>query len=127
MGTRPGRVQEAIRQEVATIIQNEIKDPRIGFLTVTKVELSKDLRHARVYFSTLGETKDKQLALKGLNSAKGYIKGRLSDKIKLRYMPDIAFRIDDTLEHTQRIFELMNRINKEKKDDEENPGRDKEA
>jgi ribosome-binding factor A len=127
MGTRPGRVQEAIRQEVATLIQNEIKDPRVGFLTVTKVELSKDLRYARVYFSTLGETKNKELALKGLNSAKGYIKGRLSDRIKLRYMPEIVFKIDDTLEHTQRIYELMNRIKKEKPGDEKSDRGDRET
>ena len=71
---RSERVQEAIRQEVSRIVQLEMKDPRLGFITITKVELTKDLRHARVYFSVLGENKDKHLTLKGLNSAKGYIK-----------------------------------------------------
>ncbi|MDP2913589.1 MAG: 30S ribosome-binding factor RbfA [Candidatus Omnitrophota bacterium] len=107
---RPGRVQEAIRQEVSKILQNHIKDPRIGFLTITKVELTDDLRYARVYFSILGEDKEKALALKGLNSAKGYIKGLLSDKIKLRFMPNIEFKIDNALEHTRRIYSILDRL-----------------
>ena len=66
---RPERVQEALRQEISLIVQTEIKDPRIGFITITKVELTKDLRYARIYFSILGDAKSKHLALKGLNSA----------------------------------------------------------
>ena len=94
-----------------------MKDPRIGFITITKVDLTKDLRYARVYFSVLGEHKDKLLALKGLNSAKGYIKGILSDKIKLRFMPDIEFKIDESLEHTKHIFELLDKLKKERRDE----------
>ncbi len=112
---RQGRVQEALRQEISRIVQCEIKDPRLGFLTITKVDLTNDLRYARVYFSVLGELKDKELALKGLNSAKGYIKGLLADRIKLRFMPEIAFRIDDSLEHTQYIYDILNKLKKEKK------------
>lgn len=113
MGARPERVQEAIRQEISKIVQNEIKDPRLGFLTITGVELTKDLRYARVYFSTLGETKDKVLALKGLRSAKGYIKGRLADKIKLRFMPEIEFKIDESLERTKKIYDILDKWHQE--------------
>ncbi len=113
---RPERVQEALRQEISRIVQTEIKDPRLGFLTITGVELTRDLRYARVYFSVLGEEKDKKLALKGLNSAKGYIKGLLSDRIKLRYMPNIEFKIDESLEHTNKILDILNKIKKEKPD-----------
>ena len=116
---RPERVQEALRQEISRIIQNEMKDPRIGFLTITRVELTKDLRFAKVFFSILGEDKHKHLALKGLNSAKGYIKGILSEKIKLRYMPEIVFKIDDTLEHAQHIFDILNNLKKERKERED--------
>jgi len=139
---RSGRVQEAIRQEVSRIVQNEINDPRLGFTTITKVELTNDLRHARVYFSVLGEDKDKLLALKGLNSARGYIKGLLSDRIKLRFMPDIGFKIDEAMEHTKRIHDILDkiktlrqaqglypeqgrRIKREKRDEKDNRG-DKE-
>ncbi len=119
---RPGRVQEALRQEISRIIQTEIKDPRIGFLTVTQVELTPDLRYAKVYFSVLGEDKDKSLALKGLNSAKGYIKGLIADRIKLRFMPEISFRIDNSLEHTRNISDILNKIKKEKKNEEGDRG-----
>lgn len=111
---RPGRVQEALRQEISRIIQSEIKDPRIGFLTVTQVELTPDLRYAKIYFSVLGDDKDRELALKGLNSAKGYIKGLISDRIKLRFMPEISFRIDKSWEHTRNIDDVLKKIKKEK-------------
>lgn len=124
---RSGRVQEAIRQEVSSIIHSQIRDPRLGFLTITGVELTKDLRYARIYFSVLGGDKEKKLALRGLNSAKGYIKGLLGDRIKLRYMPDIEFKIDETLERTRHIYDLFEKIKKEKKDDTGSDSGDKEA
>jgi len=117
MSIRPERVQEAIRQEISRIIHKEIKDPRLGFITITKVELTKDLRYARVYFSVLGEYKDKALALKGLNSAKSYIKGLLSDRIKLRLMPEVIFHIDDSLEHAKKIYDILEKLKKERGDD----------
>jgi ribosome-binding factor A len=85
-------------------------------MTITSVELTRDLRYARVFFSVLGEDKDKKLALKGLNSAKGYIKGLLSDRIKLKFMPDIEFKIDESYEKTKKIFDILDQINKEKRD-----------
>jgi len=126
---RPERVQEAIRQEISMIVQGQIKDPRIGFITITKVDLTKDLRYARVYFSVLGKGADKNKALKGLNSAKGYIKGLVADKIKLRYMPEIAFAIDTTMEHTQQIYDILDSIKKPKEetDDGESNKGDKET
>ena len=120
MSQRPERVQEALRQEISRIVQNEIKDPRLGFITITGVELTKDLRYAKVYFSVLGELKDKKLALKGLTSAKGYIKGLISDRIELRYMPELEFKIDETLEHTKKIYDLLDKIKKEKLDERDN-------
>ncbi|MFA5142733.1 MAG: 30S ribosome-binding factor RbfA [Candidatus Omnitrophota bacterium] len=119
---RSERVQEALRQEISRIVQGEMKDPRLGFITITKVELTKDLRYSRVYFSVLGEEKDKKLALKGLNNAKGYIKGLLSDRIKLRFMPEVAFVIDESLEHTKHIYDILDKIKKERKDETGNRG-----
>ncbi len=125
---RSERVQEAIRQEVSRIVQLEMKDPRLGFITITKVELTKDLRYARVYFSVLGENKDKHLTLKGLNSAKGYIKGLLSDRIKLQFMPEISFTIDQSIEHTKHIHDILEKLKKEKeKNDERSDRGDKKA
>jgi ribosome-binding factor A len=111
---RSERVQEALRQEISKIVQQEIKDSRIGFITITKVELTPDLRYAKVFFSILGETKDKHLALKGLNSAKGYIKGLIADRIKLRFIPELTFKIDESLAYTQDIYNLLEQIKKRK-------------
>ena len=110
---RSERVQEALRQEISNIIHDEIKDPRIGFLTITKVELTKDLRHAKIYFSILGDAKDNSKALQGLNSAKGYIKNIVAERIKLRFVPEIAFKVDESLHYTQEIYDLLSRIRKE--------------
>jgi ribosome-binding factor A len=117
MAQRPERVQEALRQEISSIIHDNLSDPRLGFLTITKVELTKDLRYARIYFSVLGEMKDKRLALKGLNSAKGYIKNMISEKIKLRFMPEIIFKIDESLEHTKQVHDILDKLKKEKSDE----------
>jgi ribosome-binding factor A len=123
MGTqRPERVQEAIRQEVSKIVHDEIKDPRLGFITITAVELTRDLRYARIYFSVLGGDKAKHLALKGLISARKYIKGLLADKINLKFMPEIEFKIDESLERTQHIYDLFEKIKKEKRDAEGDRG-----
>ena len=115
---RPGRVREALRQEISKILQEEVKDPRIGFITVTRVELTDDLRFARIYFSVLGEKKEQYKALKGLNSAKGYIRNQIADRVKLRLVPDIRFMVDDTLGRAQAIYDLLDKIKKDKKHDE---------
>ena len=123
---RPERVQEALRQEISKIVHNELKDPRLGFMTITKVELTKDLRYAKIYFSVLGEPKDKKLALKGLNSAKGYIKNLISRNVKLRFIPEIEFKVDDALEHTKLIYDILDKIKRER-EDEKNNRSDREA
>ncbi|MDD3906332.1 MAG: 30S ribosome-binding factor RbfA [Candidatus Omnitrophica bacterium] len=119
---RPERVQEALRQEISKIVQGEMKDPRIGFITITKVDLTKDLRYAKVYFSVFGEDKDKKLALKGLNSAKGYVKGLIADRINLRFMPEIVFMVDESIEHTKHIYGILDKIRKEREGAEEEQG-----
>lgn len=111
---RPERVQEALRQEISIILQRGLKDPRIGFITITRVELTRDLRYAKIYFSTLGDEKKRRLALKGLKSAKGYIKGMLAEKIKLRYMPELDFRVDNSVEYASTISSILDRLKKEK-------------
>ncbi|OGW84538.1 MAG: ribosome-binding factor A [Omnitrophica bacterium RIFCSPLOWO2_01_FULL_45_10] len=114
---RPGRVQEALRQEISRIVQNEVKDPRLGFITITNVEITRDLRYAKVYFSVLGESKDKRLTLKALNSAKGYMKNLISERIKLRFMPEIVFKIDESFADTKKITDILDNLKKEKRDD----------
>ena len=113
---RPERIQEALRQEVSRIVHHELKDPRLGFITITGVELTKDLRYAKIYFSVLGDSKKKRLALHGLNSAKGYIKNLIADRIKLRLMPELDFRIDESFEEIKKIHEILDKLKKEDKE-----------
>ncbi len=123
---RTGRVQEALRQEISKIVQQELKDPRLGFITITHVELTKDLRFAKVFFSVLGTQKEKVKTLKGLVSAKGHIKGLLADRVKLRYMPEIVFKLDESYEHAQEIYDILGKLKKERKDESGDRG-DQEA
>ena len=110
---RSERVQEALRQEISRIVHGELKDPRLGFITITGVQLTRDLRYAKVYFSVLGEAKDRSLALKGLNNAKGYIKGLIADRINLRFTPEIDFRIDEFFDEARKIRGVLDILKKE--------------
>ena len=116
---RSERVQEALRQEISRIVHGELKDPRLGFITITGVQLTRDLRYAKVYFSVLGEAKDNSLALKGLNSAKGYIKGLIADRINLRFTPEIDFRIDEFFDEARKIRSVLDILKNERSEKDE--------
>ncbi len=107
---RTARVADLVKQEVSQIIQHEMKDPRIGFVTVTSVEVSIDLRHARVYFSVLGSKADQEESLEGLERAKGYIRTQLGRRITLRHIPELLFRYDESFDYAQRISNVMRSI-----------------
>jgi len=127
MGIRPERVQEAFRREISSIIQKEIKDPRMGFITVTKVEVSKDLKNAYVYYSVLNQ-KEEMNTMHALRSSKGYIRKLVGDRIKMRYVPDITFRLDKSMENTRRVYDILDKIKKEKPDEHREDDRsDKEV
>ncbi|MBI3755088.1 MAG: 30S ribosome-binding factor RbfA [Deltaproteobacteria bacterium] len=107
---RPERVGEEIRKEIAVMLFEEIHDPRIGFVTITKVAVSKDLRQAKVYFSIMGSNEEKKKTTEGLQSASGYLKREIGKRLKLRYFPDIVFKFDDSLEYASRIEEIIKEI-----------------
>jgi ribosome-binding factor A len=109
---RKERVEGLLQQVVCEILR-EIKDPRIGFMTVTGVKMSPDLRHARVYFSVIGDDQARENTLKGLRSATGFIRTELGRKIRLRYTPEIDFTVDSSLEHGMKIFGLLKQIERE--------------
>lgn len=112
---RVERVARAIKEEVSKIIQEEVKDPRIGFITITDVELSDDLRHAKVFVSVYGDEskKEKEKALRGLSSAAGFIRKEMGKKIKLRYTPEVVFKWDRSIERGAHIEELLRQIKQE--------------
>lgn len=101
---------EAIKEEVSLIIQKEVKDPRIGFLTVTAVELSNDLRHAKIFISVYGGQEEKSKALKGLQSATRFIRREVGRRVKLRYTPEIIFKWDESVEKGAHIDDLLRQI-----------------
>ena len=94
------------------MIQDGIKDARIGFVTVTKVKLSRDLRHAQIFVNILGNEKEGKKTLIGLNNASGFIRTQIKDKIRLRYTPEIFFRYDDSLDYAMHIEELLRETKK---------------
>lgn len=110
MHQRPERVGEAIKEEISDILRNEIKDPRIGFVSVVEVEVSPDLRHAKVYVSVLGDEEARVQSLKGLESATGFIRSEIGRRIRLRHTPEILFRLDKSIEHGVKIARLLNEI-----------------
>ncbi|MFD2670057.1 30S ribosome-binding factor RbfA [Marinicrinis sediminis] len=112
---RVGRVGEQIKKELSMLIQTELKDPRVGFITVTGVEVTNDLSLARVYLSVLG--KDEQIAatLKALDHAKGFLRSEIGKRVRLRHTPVIEFRFDSSIEYGSRIEALLQEINE--KDD----------
>ncbi len=116
---RTDRVEEEVKKIVGTLIDNGIKDPRVnGLISVTKVEVSKDMKYCKIYVSMLG-TKDKEEALKGLESAKGVVRKEIGDKIRTFNTPEVKFIYDDSMEYGQHIDNIINSLNISH-DDEEN-------
>jgi len=112
---RPNRVGGAIQEEISRLLLREIKDPRIGFVTITRVKVSKDLRVVTVFFSVLGDQSVRADSLTGLNSAKGFMRRELGRRLRLRYVPDIVFSFDPSLEHMSRLAELIHQIHEDEK------------
>lgn len=108
---RVGRVGEQIKKELSLIIQSELKDPRIGFITVTGVEVTNDLSQAKVYLSVLGSEEQKEETLKAIAKAKGFLRSELGRKISLRHTPELIFKFDSSIEYGSRIEKLLESIN----------------
>ncbi|MBI4685494.1 MAG: 30S ribosome-binding factor RbfA [Nitrospirae bacterium] len=106
---RSQRVGDLIREEVADIIMNKLKDPRIGFVTVTGVKITEDLKIATVYISIL-KKEEKESTLDILNSAKGFVRAELSKRVRMKFIPTLTFRIDEAIEYGNRIESLLKEI-----------------
>jgi len=108
---RADRLGPLIRQEIAQMLERgRIHDPRLKKITITKIDMTEDLKLARVFFSLIGKEEDIKNALQGLISAKGMIKKLIGEKIYLRYVPDLEFHYDKGLEYSQRVDDLIKRI-----------------
>ncbi len=106
-GKRLDRVNQLIREEVSMLLQRELKDPRLGFVTVTEVEVSKDLRQAKIFVSVLGDEAKWTASLQALESARGFVRNWLRQHLDLRVTPELLFRPDRSMEHAARIQKLL--------------------
>src|SRR3984957_7086152 len=107
---RMRRVDEAMRAVLSDAIATGLKDPRVGFVTVTGVKTSPDLRHARVFVSVLGSEPERADSLQGLRSAHGYLQRRLADELTLKHTPSLSFHYDESVDHGMRISALVNQL-----------------
>ena len=105
---RSRKIEELIKVKLSSLLLKDLKDPRLdAFITILKVSLSKDGRSAKVLVSIIGSDKEKQAALRGLESARGYIQKKLSKEMRIRYIPHLIFRLDDTTEDTVRLVHKL--------------------
>ena len=118
---RQRQVAELLHKELSLLLQHETKDPRVGFITVTGVDISPDLKLARVYVSVLGDKADAKETIAGLTNATGYFRYKLGQSISLRHIPELAFKLDTSLEHGLRIESLLDKIREEATDQTPGP------
>lgn len=113
MTHRPEKVEQFIKEELSLILQRDVRDPRIGFVSVTDVEVSQDLRHARIFVSVLGTPEEKAATMAGLSSASRYIRRGLGQRLQMRFTPDITFRLDESIERGSRVMKLLGEVENE--------------
>jgi ribosome-binding factor A len=106
---RMRRVDELVRAVISDAIAKDLKDPRVGFVTVTAVKTSPDLRHARVYVSVLGDEQGRSETLEGLRSAHGFLQGRVAAELPLKHTPTLTFKYDESVDRGMRISRLIER------------------
>ncbi len=111
---RLDRLAEEIKREISAILTEEVKDPRISMVSVTRVEVSNDLGSARVMLSVLGDEKKQAEVMQALEKARGFIRTELSNRIRLRQTPEINFRLDRSIEHSIRISSIINELNSDR-------------
>ena len=116
MTRRQRQVADFLRDEVSEIIQRELKDPRLGFVSITRVEMSPDLRYATVYVSIFGIDEERRDALGALQGAAGFIRHILKPRMRIRHVPELTFRLDRSMEHAEQIARTLNAIRSEPAD-----------
>jgi ribosome-binding factor A len=116
--TRQRRVQELLVQEISDIVRRDLKDPRVGFLTITDAEVTPDLRHARVYFTVLGDHTQREETEKALKRAAGFIRAEFARRAQMRFVPELRFDYDAALERGTRIHELLEQVRRDERQDD---------
>lgn len=120
MRVRSNRVGEQIKKELGDILQRELKDPRIGFVTVTGVEVTGDLQQATIYISVMGSDEEREGSLRGLEKAKGFIRSEIGKRIRLRHTPELLFKQDESIQYGNRIEKLLKEVKRSESTTDDN-------
>jgi ribosome-binding factor A len=107
---RQAQVAEFLRDEVSEIITREMKDPRLGFVSITRVELSPDLRYAKVFISVFGSEEEREATLRALTGAAGFVRYQLKPRMRIKHVPEISFHMDRSMEHAEEVARTLNKI-----------------
>lgn len=107
---RQEKLGELIAAELSELLRTRVKDPRVGFASITRVEVSGDLRHAKVHVSVMGSHEEQAATMKGLKNATGFLRHELATRLVLRYMPELVFKLDTSIEEGARILELIHKV-----------------
>lgn len=110
---RQEKLGELIAAELSELLRTRVKDPRVGFASITHVEVSGDLRHAKVFVSVMGSAEERVETMKGLKNATGFLRHELATRLVLRYMPELVFKLDNSIEEGARILALINQVERE--------------
>ncbi|GJL80078.1 MAG: ribosome-binding factor A [Nitrospinaceae bacterium] len=111
---RSQRIQELLLEEISKLIQHGLKDPRIGFATITQVDVSDNLKHANIYVSVMGTDQEKEDTLEALRNARGFIRNTLGKNLYLRYIPELDFKRDDTQNRVDKISKILKDLHLER-------------
>jgi ribosome-binding factor A len=109
-GSRPERVADSIRAEVSTMIARELHDPGVGFVTITRVQVSPDLQHARVFYTSLGDAAARKTTARALDRAAGFMRRQIGQRLRLRRAPEVTFEFDESIGHQDRVEQLLREI-----------------
>lgn len=110
---RQEKLGELIAAELSDLLRTRVKDPRVGFASITRVEMSGDLRYAKVFVSVMGDSEEQKETMKGLKNANGFLRHELASRLTLRFMPELVFKLDHSIEEGSRILELINKVERE--------------
>ena len=110
---RQEKLGELIATDISDLLRTRVKDPRVGFASITRVEVSGDLRHAKVFVSVMGNSEEQKETMKGLKNASGFLRHELASRLTLRYMPELIFKLDHSIEEGARVLELIQQVEQE--------------
>lgn len=118
---RQEKLGELIAAELSDLLRTRVKDPRVGFASITHVEVSGDLRHAKIFVSVMGSEEEQVATIRTLKHAAGFLRHELAGRIVLRYMPELVFKLDNSIAEGARILELIHQVEQEEQQSAEKP------